>query len=204
MIYCVNLDISKKVPVRINILTHYLVRDWFLCQSWWCRCSTDKEILEWSFNGDKYDEKYFVIINWCGDNLLIPIKKIAEESQTNGASDGLVDKEEAYLVLIPIIQIVMAMDWMMHWSRRRARIRGHPDSDGDGLSDGEKFKVGRSLADSDGDGFDDAFEQLYGYDPNNPNDFPSFLTMQLVTSKSWPINDGCNPAGSSKSGRQNF
>src|SRR5262249_38598488 len=53
----------------------------------------------------------------------------------------------------------------------------NPDTDGDGLSDGEEVTPGADgfvtnplSADTDGDGLDDRLEVLAGSDPTNPND----------------------------------
>jgi hypothetical protein len=51
-----------------------------------------------------------------------------------------------------------------------------PDTDGDGLNDGDEVNVyatDPNLADTDGDTFDDGLEVASGTDPNDPGSFPS-------------------------------
>ncbi|MBJ06076.1 MAG: hypothetical protein CMO40_03015, partial [Verrucomicrobiaceae bacterium] len=72
------------------------------------------------------------------------------------------------------------------------------DSDGDGLSDGVETKTGvfagtgntgtdPLLRDSDGDGSGDSREINLGFDPNDPNSFPSASDSLWAW---WPLNEG--------------
>ncbi len=72
-----------------------------------------------------------------------------------------------------------------------------PDSDGDGLPDGDEVQTHGTnplLADSDGDGYDDATEIAHGTDPLDPRSRPSILLplriSEFLASNDTGIRDG--------------
>lgn len=59
----------------------------------------------------------------------------------------------------------------------------NPDSDGDGLTDGQEvntYHTNPNLADTDGDGFNDGFEVSTGFDPNSAASTPDTLSSILT------------------------
>ncbi len=103
---------------------------------------------------------------------------LAQSSADNNDDDGLTNLEELFAGSNPTLADSDAdgLDDDVEISLAEPTDVNNPDTDGDGLTDGEEVNGNPSsnplIVDSDFDGFDDFFEVSIGSDPNDFNSLP--------------------------------
>ena len=103
---------------------------------------------------------------------------LAQSSSDNNDNDGLTNLEELNAGSNPTLADSDAdgLDDEVEISLAEPTDVNNPDTDGDGLTDGEEVNGNPSsnplIVDSDFDGFDDFFEMWIGSDPNDFNSLP--------------------------------
>ncbi len=103
---------------------------------------------------------------------------LAQSSADNNDDDGLTNLEELFTGSNPTLADSDAdgLDDDVEISLAEPTDVNNPDTDGDGLTDGEEVNGNPSsnplIVDSDFDGFDDFFEVWIGSDPNDFNSLP--------------------------------